>query len=183
MVFEKLVDTSAALNAELEVRSTAKFGVVCLKGEEWPEVKEEQKAAAAAAEDDFGDDFGDDDLFGDDDDDAEAAALAEKMAAAAKKKKKAAPKARSMIVLEVKPFDAETDLEALAQGIKKITHEGIQNWGQEHKLQPIAFGIKKLIISLVVFDDLIGTDDITDMLEGKFEDDIQSIDIAAFSKV
>ena len=130
------------------------------------------------------DDFGDDDLFGDDGDDAEAEALAEKMAAAAKeKKKKATPKARSMIVLEIKPFDPETDLEELATNIKALTHEGIQNWGQEHKLQPIAFGIKKLIISLVVFDDLIGTDDITDMLEGKFEDDIQSIDIAAFSKV
>ena len=58
------------------------------------------------------DDFGDDDLFGDDGDDAEAEALAEKMAAAAKeKKKKATPKARSMIVLEIKPFDPETDLE------------------------------------------------------------------------
>ena len=62
------------------------------------------------AEDDFGDDFGDDDLFGDDGDDAEAEALAAKMAAAAKKKKKEKPKARSMIVLEVKPFDADTDL-------------------------------------------------------------------------
>jgi len=153
----------------------------------------EDQAAAAAAEKctankeddeyDFCDDMEDDDLFGDDGDDAEAAALAEKMAAAAKKKKKAAPKARSMIVLEVKPFDAETDLESLAQGIKKITHEGIQNWGQEHKLQPVAFGIKKLIISLVVFDDLIGVDDITDLLQDKFDDDIQSIDVAAFSKV
>ena len=109
--------------------------------------------------------------------------LLAKMAASAQKSKKEKPKARSMIVLEVKPFDAETDLEALALNIKKLTHDGIQNWGQEHKLQPIAFGIKKLIISLVVFDDLIGVDDITDMLTDKYEDDIQSIDIGAFSKV
>ena len=105
------------------------------------------------------------------------------MAAAAKKKKKAAPKARSMIVLEIKPFDAETDLQALALKVKKIEHAGIQNWGQEHKLQPVAFGIKKLIVSLIVFDDLIGVDDITDLLTDNFEDDIQSIDVAAFSKV
>ena len=105
------------------------------------------------------------------------------MAAAAKKKKKEKPKARSMIVLEVKPLDADTDLQTLAINIKQLTHDGIQNWGQEHKLQPIAFGIKKLIISLVVFDDLIGVDDITDMLMDKYEDDIQSIDIGAFSKV
>ena len=88
-----------------------------------------------------------------------------------------------MIVLEVKPFDADTDLEQLALNIKQLSHEGDPNWGQEHKLQPIAFGIKKLIISLVVFDDLIGVDDITDMLTDKYEDDIQSIDIGAFSKV
>ena len=73
-------------------------------------------------------------------------------------------------------------LETLALNIKKLKHDGIQNWGQEHKLQPVAFGIKKLIISLVVFDDLIGVDDITDMLMDKYEDDIQSIDIGAFSK-
>ena len=127
------------------------------------------------------DGFGDDDLFGDDDGDDEE--LLAKMAASAQKSKKEKPKARSMIVLEVKPFDADTDLQTLALSIKKLTHEGIQNWGQEHKLQPIAFGIKKLIISLVVFDDLIGVDDITDMLMDKYEDDIQSIDIGAFSKV
>lgn len=77
----------------------------------------------------------------------------------------------------------ETDLEAMAQEIKKIEHPGIQNWGAEHKLVPVAFGIKKLVISAVVFDDDIQTDDFEEILMEKFGDDIQSVDVAAMSKV
>ena len=51
---------------------------------------------------------------------------------------------RSLIVLEVKPFDAEKDFQAIARGIKSIEREGIQNWGRKHKLQPVAFGVFKL---------------------------------------
>ena len=139
------------------------------------------KPKAAEEEDDpFGDD---DDLFGDDDG-AAAKALQEKLKAeAVERGKRKAAKARSLIVLEVKPFDAETNLEELALNIKSMTHEGIQNWGQEHKLEPVAFGIKKLIISCVVHDNLVGMDDIIDMINDKYEDDIQSIDVQSMSKV
>ncbi len=123
-------------------------------------------------------------MFGSDSDDEEAAAaLAAQMKANKDKAEKQAPMGRSLIVLDVKPYDAETDLVELAKGIKALTHEGIQNWGAEHKFEPIAFGIKKLVISLVVYDKLMGVDDITDLIEGKYEDDVQSIDVAAMSKV
>mmetsp|Transcript_4430 Transcript_4430/g.5132 ORF Transcript_4430/g.5132 Transcript_4430/m.5132 type:complete len:130 (-) Transcript_4430:312-701(-) len=128
----------------------------------------------------FGDD---DDLFADDDGDA-AAALKAKLTAEAKARgEKKLEKGRSMIVFEVKPFEAECDLEKLAQGIKELKHEGIQNWGQEHKLVPIAFGIKKLVISCIVFDVKVGMDDVMDLINEKFEDEIQSIDVQAMSKV
>jgi len=145
----------------------------------WPESGSEG-ATVGKEEDD--DDFGDD-FFDDDDGEAEKA-LAEKMA-----KEKAARKAgkgkgeRSLIVLDVKPFDAETDLQELAKAIKKFEHEGIQNWGKEHKLIPVAFGIKKLAISVVVYDDLMGIDGISDMIMDKFDDQVQSIDCSAMSKV
>ncbi|CAK9057019.1 Elongation factor 1-beta (EF-1-beta) (p30), partial [Durusdinium trenchii] len=134
----------------------------------WPAAS--SGAAAAEEEDDL--DM-DDDLFGSDDEDDKAAqaALDAKMAA-----EKAARKAgegkgeRSLIVLEVKPFDAETDLEELAKGIKSFTHDGIQNWGKEHKLLPVAFGIKKLAISCVVYDNLMGVDGLSDMIEEKYGD-------------
>jgi len=151
--------------------------------------KKEAASASAAApkptEDEI--DFGDeDDPFADDNDDAEAAeALKEKM----RKHKedlasgKVKPTQRSLIVLEVKPFDEETDLQALALQIKQLTHPGIQNWGQEHKFVDVAYGIQKLVLSAVVFDDLVGVDELSEMIEEGNEDKIQSIDVAAMSKV
>ncbi|GBG24225.1 Elongation factor 1-beta [Hondaea fermentalgiana] len=175
----------APLQDNVEVRQTELFSAISLKddpakfeGGAKPAAASDAKPAATEEEDD--DDF---DLFGDDDEEAEKA-LAEKMAA-----EKAARKAgkgkgeRSLIVLEVKPYDAETDLEVLAKGIKKFEHEGIQNWGKEHKLLPVAFGIKKLAISAVVYDDLMGVDGLSDLIEEKYGDLIQSIDVQAMSKV
>jgi len=144
-------------------------------------------AKAAAADEDDELDMDDDDLFGsDDDDDAEAAKEAMRSAAlkAALARNKAKGKIdKSLIVFEVKPFEVETDLNAIAKGIKAIEHEGIQNWGQEHKLQPVAYGINKLIISCVVFDDKIGQDDIIEIISDKWEDDVQSVDVQSMSKV
>merc|ERR1711920_867807 len=74
-----------------------------------------QKKAAAAPKKAAADDDDDDDLFGDDDDesdDEEAKAAAKKRADAAKaKKQKAKPVGRTQVVFEVKPWEAETDLE------------------------------------------------------------------------
>mmetsp|Transcript_8345 Transcript_8345/g.9544 ORF Transcript_8345/g.9544 Transcript_8345/m.9544 type:complete len:158 (-) Transcript_8345:115-588(-) len=146
---------------------------------------EEPKPEAEEAEEDvFGDD---DDLFAEPDGDeaAEAAAaLKEKLYLEAKKRgEEKLQKSKSMIVMEIKPYEPEFDLEALAQGIKAMTHEGIQNWGEQHKLEPVAFGIKKLIVSVIVHDMKVSVDDITDMINEKYEDDIQSIDIQSMSKV
>ena len=141
------------------------------------------KAAAAPAKAEVADDL---DLFGDDDEE-EAEALKklnEKMDAEKKANKAGKGKGeRSLIVLEVKPFDAETDLQAVAKGIKTIEHEGIQNWGKEHKLMPIAFGVCKLAISAVVYDDLMDIDGLCELINAKYENDIQSIDCQAMSKV
>ena len=79
----------------------------------------------------------DDDLFGDDGD-------GEDDEAAAAKKEKKKPIERSQVVIEVKPWEAETDLEELAKKIKATKIEGL-NWGEGHKLVPVAFGIKKLL--------------------------------------
>ncbi|KAF4030263.1 EF-1 guanine nucleotide exchange domain [Phytophthora infestans] len=145
------------------------------------------KAAAApkqaAKEEDEEDD--DDDLFGDDDDedDEAAKALAAKRAEAAKaaKKEKKKPVERSQVVIEVKPWEAETDLEELAVKIKALPVEGL-TWGEGHKLVPVAFGIKKLLVQCVIIDDLVLLDDITDAIEG-FEDYVQSVDVASMNKL
>ncbi|KAG6959280.1 hypothetical protein JG688_00010138 [Phytophthora aleatoria] len=145
-----------------------------------------KKAAPAPKKVEEEDDDDDDDLFGDDDDEEEdeaAKALAAKRAEAAKaaKKEKKKPVERSQVVIEVKPWEAETDLEELAAKIKALPVEGL-TWGEGHKLVPVAFGIKKLLVQCVIIDDLVLLDDITDAIEG-FEDYVQSVDVASMNKL
>lgn len=102
------------------------------------------------------------DLFGDDDDDDEAsfeALCKAKQAAIDKANSKKKAIAKSIILWEVKPLDSETDLDAVAVRIKKIVQDGL-NWKEEHKKEPVAFGIMKLIIGAVIEDAKVSTDDI-----------------------
>ena len=143
------------------------------------------KAATPKKADDDDDDD-DDDLFGDDDDEEEdeaAKAAAKKRADAAKASKKEKPKPveRSQVVLEVKPWEAETDLIELAEKIKQVKIEGL-TWGEGHKLVPVAFGIKKLLVQCIIVDDLVLLDDITEAIE-QFEDYVQSVDVASMNKM
>ncbi|KAH9163890.1 hypothetical protein LEN26_000288 [Aphanomyces euteiches] len=135
--------------------------------------------AKKAADDD------DDDLFGDDDEEEDEAAkeAAKKRAEAAKANKKEKPKPieRSQVVIEVKPWEAETDLEELAAKIKEVEVDGL-TWGEGHKLVPVAFGIKKLLIQCIIIDDKVLMDDITEAIEA-FEDYVQSVDIASMNKM
>ncbi|KDO25047.1 hypothetical protein SPRG_09776 [Saprolegnia parasitica CBS 223.65] len=131
------------------------------------------------------DDDDDDDMFGDDDEeeDEAAKAAAKKRADAAKasKKEKAKPIERSQVVIEVKPWEAETDLEALAIKIKALEVNGL-TWGESHKLVPVAFGIKKLLVQCIIIDELVLLDDITEAIE-QFEDEVQSVDVASMNKM
>jgi len=148
-------------------------------------------AAPAESEDEEDDDDDDDmDFFGSDDDEVDEAAekLKQKRIEeynarkAAKAEKKGVVAAKSMIVLDVKPWDDETDLESLAQKIKKeITMDGLV-WAQEHKKLPMAYGIFKLQITCIIEDDKVSTDDITEKIE-EYDEEVQSIDIAAFNKL
>ncbi|KAL0901547.1 hypothetical protein ABMA27_006776 [Loxostege sticticalis] len=124
------------------------------------------------------------DLFGSDDEEesAEAAKIREERLAAynAKKSKKPVLIAKSNIILDVKPWDDETDMAAMEKAVRTITCDGLL-WGAA-KLVPLAYGIHKLQISCVVEDDKVSVDWLTEEIE-KIEDYVQSIDIAAFNKV
>ncbi|CAG4964924.1 probable elongation factor 1-delta isoform X1 [Colias croceus] len=140
------------------------------------------KVQAQAKEDQESDDGVD--LFGSDDEEenAEAAKLREERLAAynAKKSKKPVLIAKSNIILDVKPWDDETDMKAMEEAVRKIETDGLL-WGAA-KLVPLAFGIHKLQISCVVEDDKVSVDWLTEEIE-KIEDFVQSVDIAAFNKV
>jgi len=123
------------------------------------------------------------DLFGsDEEEDTGAAELREKRLAeyAAKKSKKPALVAKSNVILDIKPWDDETDMKAMEQEVRKIEMEGLL-WGAS-KLVPLAYGIKKLQIATVIEDDKVSVDELTEKIQ-EIEDFVQSVDIAAFNKI
>jgi len=132
------------------------------------------------------DDEADDDfeLFGDDneEDDADAERLKQERVKAYEEKKAKKPVliAKSNIILDVKPWDDETDMVALENCVRSIVMDGLL-WGSS-KLVPLAYTIKKLQISCVVEDDKVSVDDLEEQITA-FEDYVQSIDIAAFNKI
>lgn len=80
------------------------------------------------------------------------------------------------MTLEVKPWDDETDMEALEKSVRSIEQEGLV-WGSS-KLVAVGYGIKKLQITLVIEDELVSLDELQETISG-FEDYVQSTDVAA----
>uniref|UniRef100_A0A8C1XQG5 Eukaryotic translation elongation factor 1 delta a (guanine nucleotide exchange protein) n=2 Tax=Cyprinus carpio TaxID=7962 RepID=A0A8C1XQG5_CYPCA len=128
------------------------------------------------------DDDDDIDLFGSDEEDEEAERIkAERVKEYAQRKsKKPALIAKSSILLDVKPWDDETDMSKLEECVRSVQMDGLL-WGAS-KLVPVGYGIKKLQINCVVEDDKVGTDILEEEIT-KFEDYVQSVDIAAFNKI
>jgi len=139
-----------------------------------PPAKKEEK------EEEEDDDF---DMFGsDEEEDEEAEKIKqERLAAyAAKKSKKPALIAKSSVLLDVKPWDDETDMKEMENLVRTIEMDGLL-WGQA-VLKPIGYGINKLVINCVVEDDKISIEELSEKIEA-FEDYVQSVDVAAFNKI
>lgn len=194
---------SDTLKQGFEIRDTAEFSIFCATSE--PAFTfvaptpapaptsaprgETKSSSKAAADDDDDDDL--DNMFDDSDEDdgdyfnsAEAQALAKAhQAKLDAKRKKKGTRDRTTFLFDVKPYETETDLEAMAASIKAIEHAGIQNWGEEHQLLPVAFGIKKLRLQVIVFDDACGQDDLEELINELHGDDVQSIDMVSVQKV
>jgi elongation factor 1-beta len=56
-------------------------------------------------------------------------------------------------------------------------------WKTEFKKEPVAYGVSKLCIGCVIEDDKISTDDLTEQITEKYEEFVQSCDVAVFSKI
>merc|ERR1712243_178090 len=137
---------------------------------------------AAAKCDDDDDDF---DIFGDDDDEEEETEeekkiREERLAKYHAKATKQAVIAKSSLLLDVKPWDDETDMAKMEECVRTIECDGLV-WGQS-KLVPLAYGIKKLQICAVIEDDKVSTDWLDEEIT-KFSDYVQSMDIAKFNKI
>ncbi|KAH8425988.1 translation elongation factor 1 subunit beta [Aspergillus melleus] len=124
------------------------------------------------------------DLFGSDSEEEDPEVVKEREAnlAAYKAKKAAKPKpvAKSLVTLEVKPWDDETNLEEMEANVRAIEMDGLV-WGAS-KFVAVGFGIKKLQINLVVEDEKVSTDELQAQIE-EDEDHVQSTDVAAMQKL
>ena len=124
-------------------------------------------------------------MFGDVDEDTEEElreikAQQAQAALALKRANKPKEVAKSTVVWDVKPQEAETDMAELEKCVRSITMEGLL-WGSS-KLQDVAYGVKKLVITSVVVDDLCSVDAIQEVIEA-FDELVQSTDIVAFNKI
>merc|ERR1712154_484787 len=132
----------------------------------------------SAGEDDDDEDV---DLFGSDDEeeDEEAAKIREqRLAAYAEKKPKLI--AKTSVLLDVKPWDDETDMDALTKAVKSVEMDGL-TWGAT-KYVPVGYGIKKLVVMCTVVDDKVSIEELQEKIEA-FEDFVQSCDVAAMNKI
>ncbi|KZT52292.1 hypothetical protein CALCODRAFT_502463 [Calocera cornea HHB12733] len=139
--------------------------------------------ASAAAAEPAGEEE-DIDLFGSDDEevDEEAERIKQERLAAYNAKKANKPKvaAKSVVTLDVKPWDDETDMVALEASVRSIEQPGLV-WGAS-KLVPIGYGIRKLQITVVIEDELVSLDELQDKV-AEFEDYVQSSDVQAMQKL
>lgn len=55
-------------------------------------------------------------------------------------------------------------------------------WGEGYELKPVAYGIQKLVMSCVIVDDKVLTDDIFEPIEA-MEDEVQSVDMLTMNKI
>ncbi|KAF8313306.1 uncharacterized protein EI90DRAFT_598657 [Cantharellus anzutake] len=123
------------------------------------------------------------DLFGsDEEEDEEAERIRAERLAAYNEKKAHKPKvaAKSVVTLDVKPWDDETDMAELEKAVRSIQKEGLV-WGSS-KLVAVGYGIKKLQLTLVIEDELISLDELQEEIQG-FDEYVQSTDIAAMQKL
>lgn len=169
------IEKLQSLLKQLEVRVTA---LETKKASPPTPAKSEQKVKQVEEDDD------DVDLFGSESEEEseEAAKLKAQRVAeyAARKSKKPTLIAKSNIILDVKPWDDETDMKELEKAVREVTTEGLL-WGAS-KLVPLAYGIHKLQISCVVEDEKVSIDWLQETLQ-EIEDFVQSVDIAAFNKI
>ncbi|KAJ6760904.1 RIPENING REGULATED PROTEIN DDTFR10-LIKE [Salix purpurea] len=63
---------------------------------------------------------------------------------------------KSSVLMDVKPWDDETDMKKLEEAVRSVQMEGLL-WGAS-KLVPVGYGIKKMTIMLTIVDDLVSVD-------------------------
>ncbi|XP_023519039.1 elongation factor 1-delta-like isoform X2 [Cucurbita pepo subsp. pepo] len=134
--------------------------------------------AKASGADDDDDDM---DLFGEETEEEKKAA--EERAASIKASSKKKESGKSSVLMDIKPWDDETDMKKLEEAVRSVQMEGLF-WGAS-KLVPVGYGIKKLQIMLTIVDDLVSVDALIEeyLTAEPINEYVQSCDIVAFNKI
>ena len=169
VLFEDEVIKSWKATAKPEQGKKGGKGKGGKKEDKKPEKKEEKNE-----EDDM-------DLFGEETEEDKKAKQEMKKKNKDKKKGKKKEVDKSHVILEVKGWEADQDLEALAKKIISTIKKDGLSWNTGYKLEEVAFGVKKLIIAFLAEDDKCSVQEITDELES-WENDIQSVEVVSFNK-
>ncbi|CAH9128580.1 unnamed protein product [Cuscuta epithymum] len=127
------------------------------------------------------DDDDDIDLFGEETEEEKKAA--EERAASTKASSKKKESGKSSVLLDVKPWDDETDMKKMEEMVRSIQMEGLL-WGAS-KLVAVGYGIKKLQIMMTIVDDLVSVDTLIEerLTVEPCNEYVQSCDIVAFNKI
>ncbi|GKC23936.1 elongation factor 1-beta 2-like protein, partial [Tanacetum coccineum] len=99
---------------------------------------------------------------------------------------------KSSVLMDVKPWDDETDMKKLEEAVRSVDLPGLL-WGaftlnklaHKSKLVPVGYGIKKLTIMLTIVDDLVSVDSLIEerLQVEPINEYVQSCDIVAFNKI
>lgn len=162
--------------SEEERMAFPKKGKICDFAPAASTIKAEDKPAAKAETAD---------LFGSDDESDDAETLAEKEALQARLEKKKNPKGKvekSMVVLEIKPIDDESNMDYVKENLPKMVVMDGLSWG-ESEFQPLCYGLQALVIACTVVDDDCSVDELCDLIVNTFEEYVQSCDVRSFNKL
>nr|KAJ0200059.1 hypothetical protein LSAT_V11C600308280 [Lactuca sativa] len=133
-------------------------------------------AVNGVAKEDAADEDDDLDLFGDETEE---------------EKKAAEARGKSSVLMDVKPWDDETDMKKLEEAVRSVEMEGLLWVDLEivvqcaAKLVPVGYGIKKLTIMMTIVDDLVSVDTLIEerLTVEPINEYVQSCDIVAFNKI
>jgi elongation factor 1-beta len=137
-------------------------------------------AAPKAADDDDFDVFGDDD---DEEEEEETESRADKLARLKKEAEvrtaKKEAKQRTLVAIEIKPWDVEQDLMVLFRKIQEtITQDGLK-WSVNCNLVDVAYGIKKIQCTFTM-GATNSSDDVCEAIEA-LEDEVQSVEVVSMN--
>jgi elongation factor 1-beta len=140
-------------------------------------------AEAPAKKSDDDDDF---DVFGDDDEAEDEAPTESRAEMLARLKKEAEDrtaakeaKQRTLVAIEIKPWDVEQDLMALWKKCTETIQQDGLKWGQSCTLVDVAFGIQKIQCTFVMGVSN-SSDDVIDAILA-MEDEVQSCEVTSMN--